>query len=240
MLKINNLTKAFGSKIAVNGISFDLKPGQITGFIGPNGAGKTTTIEMITGILKPDKGDIAICGHDLYAKPLAAKSCFGYVSDTPDMFLRLTGMEYLNFIADIFQISLDDRRKIIEKYAPKLGIIDNLNEAILNYSHGMRQKIVILSALIHTPKLLILDEPLVGLDPSSAYELKEIMHEYAANGGAVFFSTHILEIAQKLCHRILIIKKGNIIYDGTCESLMADNPHCDGLEKIYLELMSDE
>ena len=240
MLKINNLTKSFGSKVAVNGISFDIKPGQITGFIGPNGAGKTTTIEMITGILKADKGDITICGHDLYAEPLAAKSCFGYVSDTPDMFLRLTGMEYLNFIADIFQVPASERKELIEKYAPKLGIMDNLNEAILNYSHGMRQKIVILSALIHTPKLLILDEPLVGLDPSSAYELKEIMQEYAANGGAVFFSTHILEIAQKLCHRILIIKKGNIIYDGTCESLMTDYPHCDGLEKIYLELMKDE
>ena len=240
MLTINNLTKSFGSKIAVNGISFNLNPGQITGFIGPNGAGKTTTIEMITGILKPDKGDIAICGHDLYTEPLAAKSQFGYVSDTPDMFLRLTGMEYLNFIADIFQVPVDERHRLIEKYAPLLGIMDNLNEAILNYSHGMRQKIVILSALIHTPKLLILDEPLVGLDPSSAYALKEIMQEYAANGGAVFFSTHILEIAQKLCHRILIIKKGNIIYDGTCDSLMADYPHCDGLEKIYLELMKDE
>ena len=156
------------------------------------------------------------------------------------MFLRLTGMEYLNFIADIFQVPVDERKVLIEKYAPKLGIMDNLNDAILNYSHGMRQKIVILSALIHTPKILILDEPLVGLDPSSAYELKGIMQEYVANGGAVFFSTHILEIAQKLCHRILIIKKGNIIYDGTCDSLLADYSHCDSLEKIYLELMSDE
>lgn len=240
MLKINNLTKSYGNKIAVNNISFNLKAGEITGFIGPNGAGKTTTIEMITGILKPDSGDIAICGHDLYNEPLAAKQCFGYVSDTPDMFLRLTGMEYLNFIADIFQVPVDQRKSLIEKYAPKLGIMDNLNDAILNYSHGMRQKIVILSALIHTPKLLILDEPLVGLDPSSAYELKGIMQEYAANGGSVFFSTHILEIAQKLCHRILIIKKGNIIYDGTCDSLLTDYSHCDSLEKIYLELMGDE
>ncbi len=239
MLKINNLTKSFGGKKAVNDVSFQIEAGQITGFIGPNGAGKTTTIEMITGILKPDKGDIAICGHDLYAEPLAAKACFGYVSDTPDMFLRLTGMEYLNFIADIFEVPVDERTRLIEKYAPKLGIMDNLGEAIINYSHGMRQKIVILSALIHTPKLLILDEPLVGLDPSSAYELKEIMREYAKNGGAVFFSTHILEIAQKLCHRILIIKKGDIIYDGNCESLMADY-NCNSLEKIYLELMADE
>lgn len=240
MLKIDKLTKRFGEKTAVDGISFELRAGEITGFIGPNGAGKTTTIEMITGIQKPDEGDIAICGHDLYKEPLAAKKCFGYVSDTPDMFLRLTGMEFLNFIGDVFEVPIEDRKKLIEKYAPKLGIMDNLSETILNYSHGMRQKIVILSALIHSPKILILDEPLVGLDPSSAYELKGIMREYTAAGGTVFFSTHILEIAQKLCHRILIIKNGSIIYDGTCESLMADYPHCDGLEKIYLELMSDE
>ena len=240
MLKIDKLTKRFGEKTAVDGISFELRAGEITGFIGPNGAGNTTTIEMITGIQKPDEGDIAICGHDLYKEPLAAKKCFGYVSDTPDMFLRLTGMEYLNFIGDVFEVPVEDRKRLIEKYAPKLGIMDNLSETILNYSHGMRQKIVILSALIHSPKILILDEPLVGLDPSSAYELKGIMREYTAAGGTVFFSTHILEIAQKLCHRILIIKKGSIIYDGTCESLMADYPHCDGLEKIYLELMSDE
>lgn len=240
MLKIDKLTKRFGEKTAVDGISFELRAGEITGFIGPNGAGKTTTIEMITGIQKPDEGDIAICGHVLYKEPLAAKKCFGYVSDTPDMFLRLTGMEFLNFIGDVFEVPIEDRKKLIEKYAPKLGIMDNLSETILNYSHGMRQKIVILSALIHSPKILILDEPLVGLDPSSAYELKGIMREYTAAGGTVFFSTHILEIAQKLCHRILIIKKGSIIYDGTCESLMADYPHCDGLEKIYLELMSDE
>lgn len=240
MLKIDKLTKRFGEKTAVDGISFELRAGEITGFIGPNGAGKTTTIEMITGIQKPDEGDIAICGHDLYKEPLAAKKCFGYVSDTPDMFLRLTGMEFLHFIGDVFEVPIEDRKKLIAKYAPKLGIMDNLSETILNYSHGMRQKIVILSALIHSPKILILDEPLVGLDPSSAYELKGIMREYTAAGGTVFFSTHILEIAQKLCHRILIIKKGSIIYDGTCESLMADYPHCDGLEKIYLELMSDE
>lgn len=237
MLKVEHLKKSFGTKTAVNDISFTLQDGQITGFIGPNGAGKTTTIEMMTGILKPDHGSITICDHDLFTEPLKAKSCFGYVSDTPDMFLRLTGIEFLNFIGDVFKVPAENRTMIIEKYAVKLGIYEHLNDTIINYSHGMRQKIIILSALIHDPKVLILDEPLVGLDPSSSFELKNIMKEFAANGCCVFFSTHILEIAQRLCDRILIIKGGEIIYDGDCDKLISLHPDCDGLENIYLKLM---
>ncbi len=239
MLKVEHLKKTFGSNTAVNDISFTLEDGQITGFIGPNGAGKTTTIEMMTGILKPDQGSVNICGYDLFNDPLAAKSCFGYVSDTPDMFLRLTGIEFLNFIGDIFKVPAKDRTDIIERYAPRLGIYEHLNDTIINFSHGMRQKIIILSALIHSPKVLILDEPLVGLDPSSSFELKNIMKEFAANGCCVFFSTHILEIAQKLCDRILIIRDGSIIYDGDCDRLINLHPDCDSLEKIYLKLMEN-
>ncbi len=220
----------------VDHISFTARDGAITGFIGHNGAGKSTTIKAITGVIKPTEGTILINGLDIEGDALKAKRQFGYVSDSPDHFLRLSGLEYLRFMADIYDTPAKDRAAFIETYANRFGIYDALNNTILSYSHGMRQKIMIMGALIHDPSVWILDEPLTGLDPQSAFELKQMMREHVAKGNSVFFSTHVLEVAEKLCDEICIIKSGELLYNGTLDELKKTHKSQASLENIFLEL----
>ena len=220
----------------VKNISFTAKDGAITGFIGHNGAGKSTTIKAITGVISPTAGSIMINGIDVVKDPLKAKYQFGYVSDSPDHFLRLKGIEYLNFMADVYDTPADGRPEFIETYGKRFGIYDSLNNQILSYSHGMRQKIMILGALIHDPWVWLLDEPLTGLDPQAAFELKKMMREHADKGKTVFFSTHVLEVAEKLCDEICIIKNGELLYTGTLDELKATHKSQASLENIFLEL----
>ena len=216
MIEITAVSKTYSGKVkAVDNLSLTIHPGEIIGFIGPNGAGKTTTIKMLTGILKPDSGKITLNGIDIHENPLEAKRQFGYVSDNPDLFLRLKGIEYLNFMADIYDVKVDDRRERIDRYAEMFEMKTALSDKILSYSHGMRQKIILMGVLIHDPSIWILDEPLTGLDPQSAYSLKETMRLQADLGKTVFFSTHVLEVAEKLCTKVAIINKGQILYYGT-------------------------
>ena len=236
MLQINRVTKTYNkTKLAVDDISIDIKPGQIVGFIGPNGAGKTTTLKMITGLLKPDSGDLSINGYDIIYDDINAKRQFGFVSDDPNSFLKLKGLEFLNFIADMYDVSSEDRRPLIQKYSKLLSMDDVLNQKISSYSHGMRQKIMVIAALLNDPQLLILDEPLTGLDPQSSFLLKDLMKERASQGKSVFFSTHVLEVAEKLCDQIIIINKGKIIYTGTLQGLK-DQHEEKSLEEIFLGL----
>ena len=236
MLKIENLVKTYNKTfLAVDNVSFEVKPGTIVGFIGPNGAGKTTTLNMITGILKQDSGFVSINGIDTLEDPINAKKQFGFVSDSPDSFLKLKGIEYLNFISDIYGISLEERKSRIEYYTKALELEEALNDRISSYSHGMRQKIMVIGVLIHDPDLLILDEPLTGLDPQSSFALKQIMKERTKEGKSVLFSTHVLEVAEKLCDEIAIINKGHIIYNGTLEALKSEHPES-SLEEIFLEV----
>lgn len=220
----------------VKDISFTAKDGAITGFIGHNGAGKSTTIKAITGVISPTEGTILINGIDIARDALNAKRQFGYVSDSPDHFLRLSGMEYLDFMADIYDAPAEGRAQFIEDYAKRFGIYDALNNKILSYSHGMRQKIMIMGALIHDPSVWILDEPLTGLDPQSAFELKKMMREHVDKGNSVFFSTHVLEVAEKLCDEICIIKNGELLYNGTLDELKSTYKSQASLENIFLEL----
>ena len=220
----------------VKDISFTAKDGAITGFIGHNGAGKSTTIKAITGVISPTEGTILINGIDIARDALNAKRQFGYVSDSPDHFLRLSGMEYLDFMADIYDAPAEGRAQFIEDYAKRFGIYDALNNKILSYSHGMRQKIMIMGALIHDPSVWILDEPLTGLDPQSAFELKKMMREHVEKGNSVFFSTHVLEVAEKLCDEICIIKNGELLYNGTMDELKSTYKSQASLENIFLEL----
>ena len=236
MISVKNYTKRYGDCDVVKDISFTAKDGAITGFIGHNGAGKSTTIKAITGVIKPTEGTILINGIDVVKEPKKAKTQFGYVSDSPDHFLRLTGIEYLNFIADIYDTPMKERKEFIEDYAKRFGIYDSLSNQINSYSHGMRQKIMIMGALIHDPSVWILDEPLTGLDPQSAFELKKMMREHAEKGKTVFFSTHVLEVAEKLCDEICIIKKGELLYEGTMDDLKANHKKQTSLENIFLEL----
>lgn len=236
LICVQNYTKKYGDKTVVNNISFTAKDGAITGFIGHNGAGKSTTIKAITGVIRPTSGSITINGIDIQKDGKKAKSQFGYVSDSPDHFLRLSGVEYLNFMADIYDTPLDGRSAFIENYAKRFGIYDSLNSTILSYSHGMRQKIMIMGALIHNPSVWILDEPLTGLDPQSAFELKQMMREHVKEGNSVFFSTHVLEVAEKLCDEICIIKKGELLFCGTLDELRATHKSNASLENIFLEL----
>lgn len=236
MISVKNYTKRYGDCDVVKDISFTAKDGAITGFIGHNGAGKSTTIKAITGVIKPTEGTILINGVDVVKEPKKAKSQFGYVSDSPDHFLRLTGIEYLNFMADIYDTPMEERKEFIEDYAKRFGIYDSLSNQINSYSHGMRQKIMIMGALIHNPSVWILDEPLTGLDPQSAFELKKMMREHAEKGKTVFFSTHVLEVAEKLCDEICIIKKGELLYEGTMDDLKATHKKQTSLENIFLEL----
>ena len=238
MITIENVLKTYkkGGKPAVNNINLTVAPGTIFGFLGPNGAGKTTTLKMMTGITTLDQGRITINGYDISTQPILAKKQFGFVPDSPDMFLRLKGIEYLNFLADIYEVNASDRRERIEKMASQLGMIDALGDKIQSYSHGMRQKIVLIGALLHQPKVWILDEPLTGLDPKSSFLLKEMMREHAAKGNVVFFSTHVLEVAEKVCDQVGIIDRGNLLFTGTIEEMKQHFAKEGSLESIFLEL----
>lgn len=236
MIEIKHFTKKYGDHTVVKDITFTAKDGAITGFIGHNGAGKSTTIKAVTGVIKPTEGTILINGIDIEKDGINAKKQFGYVSDSPDHFLRLTGVEYLNFMADIYDAPAEGRAEFIENYAKRFGIFDSLGNSILSYSHGMRQKLMIMGALIHDPSVWILDEPLTGLDPQSAFELKQMMREHVDKGNSVFFSTHVLEVAEKLCDEICIIKHGELLYHGTLDDLKATHKSQASLENIFLEL----
>ena len=232
MLKINNLTKKFGDKVAVNNLSLHIAPGEIYGFIGHNGAGKTTTLKSIAGILDYDSGEILIDGKSAKSEPLACKAVTAYIPDNPDIYDFMTGIQYLNFIADVFKVSDSERASRISEYAKMFEIEDSLNDLIGTYSHGMKQKLVIISALIHSPKLIMMDEPFVGLDPKATHQLKQIMRNICDNGGAIFFSTHVLEVAEKLCDKVAVIKGGNLVASGTVDEVKGNS----SLEDAFLEM----
>ncbi len=239
MLTLKNVSKSYskGKIKAVDGITLEVKPGEIFGFLGPNGAGKTTTIKMITGILNIDEGSIMVNGFDIEKDPIKAKKSIGFVPDSQDVYDRLTGIEYLNFIADVYEVSSAERKQSIEKYLEMFDMTSAAGQPIRSYSHGMRQKIVLTGALLHNPPLWILDEPLTGLDPRAAHLLKEEMNKHCSRGNTVFFSTHVLEVAEKLCHRIGIINKGKIVAVGTIDQLR--NSANESLENIFLELTDE-
>lgn len=232
MLKIEHLTKTYGDKKAVDDLSLEIAPGQIYGFIGHNGAGKTTTIKACCGLLNFDSGNISICGHSIKNEPLEAKKNIAYIPDNPDLYDFMSGIKYLNFIADIYGVPKNKREENIKKYADTFGITANLAQKVSSYSHGMKQKLAIIAALIHEPKLLIMDEPFVGLDPMAAHSVKEIMREMCEKGCAIFFSTHVLEVAEKLCDHIAIIKDGKLLLSGATKDVMGEA----SLEDVFLEL----
>lgn len=239
MIEIKNVTKIYGGKHkAVDNITMTIPTGEIIGFIGPNGAGKTTTIKMITGVLNPDEGQILINGKDIVTQPMEAKKEFGIVPDNADVFLRLKGIEYLNFMGDIYEVESKLRKERIDSLAETFEMKEALNDKILSYSHGMRQKIVIMGVLLSDPNVWILDEPMTGLDPQSAFKLKEMMKEHANKGNTVFFSTHVLEVAEKLCDKVAVINKGAILFLGTLEELKQQHPNCNSLEDVFLEVVN--
>lgn len=235
MIQLENVTKTFGQTIAVNDLNLTIPDGAITGFIGPNGAGKTTTIHMLTGVLEPDAGTILLNGINIAQKPLEAKRQFGLVPDSPDLLLRLTGIEYVNFMADIYQVDPAVRESRIQALAQEFEMSDALGKRMADYSHGMRQKAIIMGALVSDPSIWILDEPMTGLDPASSFHLKEKMKEHAARGRSVFFSTHVLEVAEALCDYICIINHGTICYTGTLDELKSQYPG-ETLETIFLKV----
>ena len=232
MLKIEQLTKIYGEKKAVDDLSLHIRPGEIYGFIGHNGAGKTTTIKACCGILNFEEGNIQIDGISVKENPLECKKKLAYIPDNPDLYDFMTGIRYLNFIADIFGVNANDRQERIHKYADMFELTQDLAQPISAYSHGMKQKLAIISALIHEPKLIIMDEPFVGLDPKASHLLKETMHELCATGTAIFFSTYVLEVAEKLCDKVAIIKEGRLICSGTMEEVKGDA----SLEEVFLEM----
>ncbi|MEI6578119.1 MAG: ABC transporter ATP-binding protein [Eubacteriales bacterium] len=233
MLRINNLSKTYkGGKKAVDNLSMLVEAGDIFGFIGPNGAGKTTTIKAVVGVLDFEDGDIFINDLSIKKDPLNCKKITAYIPDNPDLYEYFTGIAYLNFIGDIFAVERREREEQIKKYADRLELTENLGDMISSYSHGMKQKLAIISALIHKPKLLVLDEPFVGLDPKSAFTLKTIMHELCETGSAIFFSTHVLDVAEKLCNKIAIIRDGKLIACGDTDDVKGDG----SLEEVFLEL----
>lgn len=239
MIRIKNVTKVFGKDFkAVDSLDLEINEGKIYGFLGPNGAGKTTTLKMLTGILTPDEGSISINGYDIVDNPNEAKREFAFVSDDPDMFLKLKGIEYLKFVGKIYDVNEIDLKEAIFKYSELFDMQNVLNDRIESYSHGMRQKIFVIGALIHNPKIWILDEPLTGLDPKSSHTLKQMMKEHANKGNIVLFSTHVLEVAEKLCDHLFIINQGKLIYDGLIEDLKKTKDH--SLEEIFLELVDNE
>lgn len=238
MLVLKNVTKSYdGKQKAVNNLSLEINKGEIVGFIGPNGAGKTTTIKMITGLFPPSQGQIMINGIDITKVPVKAKMNFTYVPDQPEIFSSIRGIDYLNFLADMYEVSLEDRKKRIERFSKIFGIYDELDRLILSYSQGMKQKLLICGALLPAPKLFILDEPLVGLDPLSTKKLKDIMKEHCQKGGTVFFSSHLLEVVENICDRVAIIKKGELIAYDTLKTIKEQSNHT--LEEIFLELTKD-
>jgi ABC-2 type transport system ATP-binding protein len=237
MIEIQGVTKSYGGGQvrAVDNLSLTVRPGEVFGFLGPNGAGKTTTIKMMVGLLRPDSGTVKINGYDIVRQPIEAKRQIAFVPDTPEVYDKLTGLEYLNFIADIYGVPSQIRRERIERFAGMFELTGALGDRISGYSHGMQQKLVLTGALLHDPPVWILDEPLIGLDPRSAHLLKELMVEHTRKGRTLFFSTHILEVAEKLCDRVAIIKKGRIIACGTLEELRQGQAG-ESLEEIFLEL----
>lgn len=232
MLRIEHLTKTYGEKKAVNDLNLHIAPGEIYGFIGHNGAGKTTMMKSVAGIQQFDAGEIYIDGKSIRTEPIECKRIFAYLPDNPDLYDYMTGIQYLNFIADIFGVSATDRRMRIRKYSEVFELTDDLAQPIAAYSHGMKQKLAIISAWMHQPKLILMDEPFVGLDPKASHLLKEMMQEVCSEGGAIFFSTHVLEVAEKLCDKVAIIKSGRLIRSGTMEEVKGD----DSLENVFLEM----
>ncbi|MFA6947904.1 MAG: ABC transporter ATP-binding protein [Eubacteriales bacterium] len=232
MLKIEHLTKTYGDKKAVSDLSLHIKAGEIYGFIGHNGAGKTTTIKACCGILNFDGGEIYVGGKSIKTEPIACKKLIAYIPDNPDLYEFMTGIKFLNFVADIYGVTADERSERIAKYADEFGLTSDLAQPISAYSHGMKQKLAVIAALLHTPKLVIMDEPFVGLDPIAAHTLKRLMREICDNGGAIFFSTHVLEVAEKLCDRVAIIKSGRLVADGTMDEVRGNA----SLESVFLEL----
>ena len=232
MLNIEHLTKAYGEKKAVDNLSLHIAPGEIYGFIGHNGAGKTTTLKSVAGILQFDVGEITIGGISIKENPLECKRRFAYIPDNPDLYDYMTGIKYLNFIADIFGVGANERQARIRKYADAFELTDDLAQPIAAYSHGMKQKLAIISAWLHQPKLILMDEPFVGLDPKASHLLKEMMCQVCDEGGAIFFSTHVLEVAEKLCDKVAIIKSGSLIRSGTMEEVKGD----ESLEDVFLEM----
>ena len=235
MLKIEHLTKIYGDKKAVDDLSLWIRPGEIYGFIGHNGAGKTTTLKSCCGILQFEQGEIFVDGISMRSDPLGCKRRIAYIPDDPDLYEFMTGIQYLNFVADIFGIAPEVRQKGIREYGDLLELTADLGQPVSAYSHGMKQKLAIISALIHEPKLIIMDEPFVGLDPKASHKLKELMKDFCARGGAIFFSTHVLEVAEKLCHKVAIIKGGKLLRSGTMEEVKGDT----SLEDVFLELEED-
>ena len=236
MLKIDHLTKCYGNQKAVDDLTLHIQAGEIYGFIGHNGAGKTTTLKATVGILPFDNGEITIHGISVQKDPIACKRELAYIPDNPDLYNFMTGIRYLNFIADIFGISATDRKERIHKYAALFELTEDLAQPIAAYSHGMKQKLAIISAWIHEPKLIVMDEPFVGLDPKAAHILKGLMRELCDKGGAIFFSTHVLEVAEKLCDKVAIIKAGKLVRSGTMEEVKGD----DSLEQVFLELEENQ
>ncbi len=237
MLEIKNYSKSYSEgKKAADNVTLTVESGDIYGFIGHNGAGKSTTIRAVVGVLDFTEGEIFIDGHSVKTEPIECKKITAYIPDNPDLYENLTGIQYLNFVADVFEISAKDREERIKKYADIFEITDSLGDLISSYSHGMKQKVAIISALIHNPKLLVLDEPFVGLDPKATFTLKEIMHDMCKQGTAIFFSTHVLDVAEKLCNKIAIIKQGKIITSGTIEELTNGQ----SLEEAFLEVYDEK
>ncbi len=240
MIEIKNVSKTYNGNIkAIDNLNLKINDGEIVGFIGLNGAGKTTAIKMMTGILVPDTGTITINGYDIVKDSLKAKQIIGYIADNPDMFLKLTGIEFINFIANIYKVPVTLRKKRIKLFGERFGLSDVLDKPMQGYSHGTRQKMMVVAALVHDPAVWILDEPLIGLDPTSAFELKKMMREHADKGNAVFFSTHVLEVAEKLCDKIAIIDKGKIVFVGTLKELK-DKYDKKDLEKLFMEVIKND
>ena len=241
MIEIKNVSKSYkkGKKV-IDNINIEIRDGEIFGFLGPNGAGKTTTIKMITGILDIDEGDILIDGNSIKTNPLEAKKRFGLVPDNPDIFIKLKGIEYLNFIADIYKISEEERIEKIKNLSKQFEMENVLNNKIQSYSHGMRQKIVIMGTLLHNPQNLILDEPMTGLDPRSSFDLKRIMREHTKQNKSVFFSTHILEVAERLCDRVGIINRGKLVFIGTYEEMKREFNKTASLEELFMEITDND
>jgi ABC-2 type transport system ATP-binding protein len=232
MLRIEHYTKTYGDKVAVDDLTLHIAPGEIFGFIGHNGAGKTTTLKACSGILQFDQGDIFVNGKSVRTDPIGCKQDMAYVPDNPDLYEFLTGVQYLNFVADIYGVSREDRTARMKEYGELLGMTDDLALPISDCSHGMKQKVALIAALIHKPRLIIMDEPFVGLDPVAAHQLKQVMHRHCQEGGAIFFSTHVLEVAEKLCNKIAIIKGGKLVTSGTTEDVRGNT----SLEQVFLEL----
>ena len=236
MLNIQHFTKTYGEKKAVDDLSLRIAPGEIYGFIGHNGAGKTTTLKAAVGILQFDAGEITIGGHSIQTEPLACKQLLAYIPDNPDLYEYMTGIQYLNFIADIFAVGARERAERIRSYGDQFDLTQDLAQPISAYSHGMKQKLAIISALLHEPKLILMDEPFVGLDPLAAHQLKTLMRRFCDGGGAIFFSTHVLEVAEKLCDRVAIIRAGRLVRAGSMDEVRGD----DSLEEVFLELEGTE